>query len=79
MKGDLTERSPSRWAIVLDVRDPETGAGKRKWHSFRGTKRAAENECARLIASMNCAPTYNHQSSRWQGSSTHGSTTCNRR
>jgi integrase len=50
MKGHLRERSPGRWAIILDVRDPATGKRKRRWHSFAGTKRAAQVECARLIA-----------------------------
>lgn len=51
MKGHIRERSPGRWAIVLDVgeRDPKTGKKKRKWHSFVGTKRQAQSECARLI------------------------------
>lgn len=53
MKGHIRERSPGKWAIVLDVADPATGARKRKWHSFAGTKREAQNECARLIASLN--------------------------
>jgi hypothetical protein len=52
MKGHIRERSPGHWAIVLDVRDPATGRRRRKWHSFAGTKRQAENECARLIASI---------------------------
>jgi integrase len=52
MKGHLRERSPGHWAIILDVRDSETGKRRRKWHSFNGGKRAAENECARLIAEM---------------------------
>ena len=52
MKGHITERSPGKWAIVLDVPDPETGKRRRKWHTFRGTKRQAETECARLIAEL---------------------------
>ena len=52
MKGHIRERSPGHWAIVLDVRDPETGARKRRWHSFEGTKRAAQIECARLISEL---------------------------
>lgn len=52
MKGHLRERSPGRWAIVLDTTDPATGKRKRKWHSFQGTKRKAQEECARLIAAM---------------------------
>jgi len=52
MKGHIRERSPGRWAIVLDIRDPATGRRKRRWHSFRGSKRAAQIECARLIAAI---------------------------
>lgn len=52
MKGHIRERSPGRWAIILDVRDPETGARKRKWHSFEGTKRQAQIECSRLVTEM---------------------------
>src|SRR3954469_5486069 len=52
MKGHIRERSPGRWAIILDLRDPETGKRKRKWHSFAGTKREAQKECARLISDM---------------------------
>ena len=52
MKGHLKERSPGRWAIVLDVSDPQTGKRRRKWHSFKGTKREAQVETARLIAAI---------------------------
>ncbi len=54
MKGHIRERSPGKWAIVLDVgeKDPATGKKKRKWHSFSGTKRQAQAECARLIAEI---------------------------
>ena len=50
MKGHIRERSPGHWAIVLDVRDPATG--KRKWHSFCGTKREAQVECSKLVTEM---------------------------
>jgi integrase len=40
------------WAIILDVPDPQTGKRRRKWHSFRGGKREAQAECARLITEM---------------------------
>lgn len=49
MKGHIRERSPGHWAIILDARDPATGKRHRKWHSFKGTKREAQVECARLI------------------------------
>src|SRR4051812_33573207 len=52
MKGHIRERSPGRFAIVLDVRDPSTGKRKRKWHSFRGTKRQAQIECAGLVSAI---------------------------
>jgi hypothetical protein len=38
MKGHIPERS-GRWAIVIDLPDPETGERRRKWQSFPGTKR----------------------------------------
>jgi len=52
MKGHIRERSPGRWAIILDARDPQTGKRKRKWHSFKGTKREAQIESAKLIAAI---------------------------
>jgi integrase len=52
MKGHIRERSPGRWAIILDVAHPQTGKRRRKWHSFKGTKREAQIECARLISSV---------------------------
>jgi integrase len=47
MRGSIRERSPGHWAIILDI--VKDGARKRKWHSFKGTKREAQVECARLI------------------------------
>ncbi|HEX9322844.1 MAG TPA: site-specific integrase [Xanthobacteraceae bacterium] len=52
MKGHLIERSPGKWAIVLDVKDPATGKRRRKWHSFSGTKREAQKRCAELITEI---------------------------
>ncbi len=52
MKGHIRERTPGHWAIVIDLRDPATGKRRRKWHSFAGTKRKAQDECARLISSL---------------------------
>src|SRR5262249_7696865 len=51
MKGHIRERSPGHWAIVIDARD-STGERKRRWHSFTGTKREAQVECAKLIAAV---------------------------
>jgi integrase len=52
MKGHIRERSPGRWAIILDASDPVTGKRKRKWYSFAGTKRQAQVECARLVSEL---------------------------
>jgi len=52
MKGHIRERSPGHWAIVIDVQEPEVGKRKQRWHSFRGTKRQAQIECARLISEI---------------------------
>jgi integrase len=49
VRGHVRERSPGHWAIVIDIRDAETGKRRRKWHAFKGTKREAQTECARLI------------------------------
>ncbi|MER8412617.1 tyrosine-type recombinase/integrase [Mesorhizobium sp. M1342] len=51
MKGHIKERSPGKWAIVIDLYD-ETGKRRRKWHSFSGTKRQAQEECARLVTEL---------------------------
>src|SRR5262249_42162656 len=52
MTGHIRERSPGHFAIVIDVRDPQTGERKRRWHSFAGTKRQAQVETARLISEL---------------------------
>jgi integrase len=50
MKGHIRERSPGHWAIILDIPDPKTGTRRRKWLSFKGTKRQAQIESARIIS-----------------------------
>jgi hypothetical protein len=52
VKGSIRERSPGRFAIIIDVPDPVTGKRRRKWHSFKGTKREAQIESARLISAL---------------------------
>lgn len=53
MPGHLERRSDKSWTIVIDVgRDPTTGKRKRIYRAFRGTKREAEKEMARLIAEL---------------------------
>jgi integrase len=53
MKGHIRQRSPGHWAIILDVPDPQSGKRRRKWHSFKGTKRETQIERARLISAIN--------------------------
>lgn len=53
MKGSIRKHSPGHFAIILEQRDAATGKRKRKWHGFKGTKRQAQIECARLISEMN--------------------------
>jgi hypothetical protein len=60
MKGHIRERSPGHWAIVIDLHDDATGKRKRKWHSFRGGKRAAEAECRRLITELEAGAYVEH-------------------
>jgi integrase len=58
MKGHIRERGKGNWYAVIDIRDPATGRRKRKWHSLQAQgKRAAQIECAGLIAAMD-AGTY---------------------
>jgi integrase len=53
VKGSITQRSSGSYSIILDLgKDPATGKRQQKWHTFKGTKRQAQDECARLIASM---------------------------
>ena len=52
MKGHVRERSPGKWAIIIDLYD-EAGKRRRKWHTFHTTsKRKAEEGCARLITAL---------------------------
>src|SRR5215471_14111100 len=51
MKGHIRERSPGHWAIVIDAQDT-AGKRKRRWHSFVGTTRQAQAECARLVTEL---------------------------
>jgi hypothetical protein len=53
MRGSIRQRSPGHFAIILEQSDAATGKRKRKWHSFKGTKRQAQIECARLISELN--------------------------
>ena len=38
MKGHVRQRSPGRFAIILDMYDAASGKRRRKWHSFKGNE-----------------------------------------
>src|SRR5882757_7604419 len=54
MRGSIINRpkGSNLWSIILEIRDDATGKRKRRWHSFTGTKRQAQDECARLITDL---------------------------
>jgi integrase len=52
MAGHIRRRGKASWEIKFDLgRDPVTGERRIRYHSFKGTKREAEREAVRLIAS----------------------------
>ena len=53
MKGHLRKRGKESWAIVFDLGRDDAGKRKQKWHSFRGKKKDAQAELARLINEVN--------------------------
>jgi integrase len=55
MKGLVRERSPGKWAVIIDL-PREGGKRRRKWISFHGTKRQAQLELHRLIAKRETLP-----------------------
>lgn len=53
MPGHLERRSKNSWTIVIEAgRDPVTGKRKRLKKAFRGNKRDAEKEMARLLTEL---------------------------
>ena len=51
MTGHVRRRGKASWEIKFDLgRDPATGKRRIRYHSFKGTKRAAEIEAARLAS-----------------------------
>jgi len=53
MKGHIRERGKGTWALIVDLGRDSAGKRKQKWHSFKGNKRDAQNELARLITELN--------------------------
>lgn len=52
MKGTVFKRSPGVFLIAIDHGRDANGKRIRKWRTFRGTKREAQDECARLITEL---------------------------
>jgi hypothetical protein len=52
MKGAIHKRSPGVFLIAIDHGRDAKGKRIRKWSTFRGTKREAQDECARLITEL---------------------------
>jgi integrase len=52
MKGHIRQRSPGRWAIVIDCDPAADGKRRQKWTAFACTKRQAQIRCAELIAEL---------------------------
>jgi integrase len=54
MSGSIRRRGERSWELKFDLgADPLTGKRRSRYHSFKGTKRDAEAELVRLIASAN--------------------------
>ena len=51
MRGSVVKKN-DRWYVVIEDRDPATGARKRRWHSGFRTKREAQGACNELAAAM---------------------------
>jgi integrase len=49
MKGHIRRRGKQSWAIAIYLGRDERGKRKYKWHTVKGGRRQAENECARLL------------------------------
>jgi len=51
MRGSVVKKN-DRWYVVIEDRDPATGARKRRWHSGYRTKREAQAACNELVVAM---------------------------
>lgn len=49
MRGHIRKRGKDSWAIAIYVGRNEQGKPRYKWHTVKGGRRKAEDECARLL------------------------------
>src|ERR1700722_6020585 len=52
MKGHIRQRGPTSWQLKLDIGSGSAGKRLTEFHTFRGSKRAAQMKLAELIASV---------------------------
>jgi hypothetical protein len=50
MKGTVFKRSPGVFLIAIDHGRDAKGKRIRKWNTFKGTKREAQDECATSLS-----------------------------
>ena len=57
MRGSITQRSRGSWSLILDLGyEPDAKTGKlrrkQKWHTFRGTRKKAEEKLTELLETV---------------------------
>jgi integrase len=52
MKGNITKRGKNSWRLKFDAGRNDDGERKIQYHTFRGTKREAQNKLTELMASV---------------------------
>ena len=62
MRGSIKRRYKGSWSLIIDLGyqlDPDTGLQKRKqkWHTFRGTKKQAEDRLNELLGGVRTGST----------------------
>ena len=52
MRGCIRKRYKGSYSVVIDTRDPTTGARKRKWVTVKGHRKDAENKLTELLRAL---------------------------
>lgn len=52
MRGTMKQRSEGSWSLIIDLPRERGEKRKQKWVTFKGSKRAAQVELARLIGEI---------------------------
>ncbi|RJX17332.1 MAG: hypothetical protein C4575_13170 [Desulforudis sp.] len=48
-RGHIRKRGPNSWAVIIRVKDPETGKSKPRWHTVKGDEEAAKSKLSELL------------------------------